>query len=662
MKALNRGLVLALALGLGACGGGGTKSFSIGGTVSGLATGQQVILGNGADSVTVVANGSFSFPLAVTVGSGYNVAVRTQPTGQTCAVSGASGSVSAAVVSIVVTCTTLTYEVNGVVTGLISPFALAVTNNGTDALTLRTNGNFAFSQKIAYGSAYAVTVATQPAGQQCSVSSGSGSVTGAVSPIRIDCVPNADFAEVPAAFPNPKPIYDYVDPIENPRGVASALYSEAIDIDGDRRHEFVMVMGKGWNNTLETRPARARVVIFRLNAANVFEDITASVLTTQNSLPGFPSDARTVDVNGDGRADVLIALNQDDGRQGGNGSVNEAPMAVLLSQGTGRYALRTFGDEKFWQAINVGRDANQRLFVMGGGGFTLPNYTYRFVDDQIIKESGIAPDVNPHIIEFFSRAGDGRSDALVGVESTNLLGVTGWIRNASGQWAVAGRLDAPFPKIGTIQIRTWNGNLATPDLLQDGSDYILGQGSGLAIGKSCQIRVTPSSAPTALSLMPRARLPEYVPGRIYDDSELLPGASLIGMRIEGGTLISANPTIINQEIAGVNANEFECKDLNADGYEDIVVHAMRRGTINSAPIIYLNRKDGTFVKSTYAETVTMAPSRYVDLQTSLMNDFDGDGLLDILIFPSSPPVPEFTTAEQFVGTMKFFKGLRPLTR
>jgi hypothetical protein len=79
---------------------------AVGGVVSGLPAGTSVTLqNNGADPV-VVANGPFSFPTLVPTGSSYNVAVLQQPSGRTCTVTQASGTVQAVdVTSVVVTCT-----------------------------------------------------------------------------------------------------------------------------------------------------------------------------------------------------------------------------------------------------------------------------------------------------------------------------------------------------------------------------------------------------------------------------------------------------------------------------------------------------------------------------------------------------------------------------
>lgn len=77
---------------------------SIGGTVSGLAGSGLVLQNNGSDDLSVAADGPFTFAAAVPDGSTYNVTVKTQPAGQTCNVQGASGTATADVSTVQVSC------------------------------------------------------------------------------------------------------------------------------------------------------------------------------------------------------------------------------------------------------------------------------------------------------------------------------------------------------------------------------------------------------------------------------------------------------------------------------------------------------------------------------------------------------------------------------
>src|ERR1700733_12318681 len=104
-------IVLFAALCLAACGDSGNgfappTQYTIGGTLSGLATGQQVVLtDNGADSLTLSANGAFTFATGIAPGGSYSVSVATQPAGQTCTVANGTGSnVSADVTAVTVNC------------------------------------------------------------------------------------------------------------------------------------------------------------------------------------------------------------------------------------------------------------------------------------------------------------------------------------------------------------------------------------------------------------------------------------------------------------------------------------------------------------------------------------------------------------------------------
>lgn len=84
-----------------------------------------------------------------------------------------------------------TYSVGGAVTGLSGGNALILQNNGSNALTLGNSGEFTFSTAIAQGAGYNVTVATQPAGKNCTVTYGSGAMGNApVKNVAVSCIPS----------------------------------------------------------------------------------------------------------------------------------------------------------------------------------------------------------------------------------------------------------------------------------------------------------------------------------------------------------------------------------------------------------------------------------------------------------------------------------------
>jgi alpha-tubulin suppressor-like RCC1 family protein len=196
-------LVACAAFAAGCSGGGGGGSappppppppatFTVGGTVAGLAAGGSVVLqNNGGSNVTVSANGSFTFGTAISSGGAYAVTVLTQPASpaQTCTVTNGTGTVSANVANVAVNCVTSTssFGISGTVSGLIGSIVLQ--NNGGADQTVAANGGFSFPAQ-ASGTAYLVTVLSHPTGpaQTCTVTNGSGTVSGNVTNIAVDCV------------------------------------------------------------------------------------------------------------------------------------------------------------------------------------------------------------------------------------------------------------------------------------------------------------------------------------------------------------------------------------------------------------------------------------------------------------------------------------------
>ena len=91
-------------------------SYTLGGVLSGMSANSSVIIDvNGGDPITLGKNGAFTFGKTFGAGGTYNVAVHTQPSGQTCTVSNGSGTfTSGNVNNVMVTCLNDSAKVNGV--------------------------------------------------------------------------------------------------------------------------------------------------------------------------------------------------------------------------------------------------------------------------------------------------------------------------------------------------------------------------------------------------------------------------------------------------------------------------------------------------------------------------------------------------------------------
>src|SRR6185436_9503972 len=101
--------------------------------VTGL-TGQVELQNNGGDDLTVPANGLFPFNQPVPVGSSYNVTFKMPPTGQTCQIPAASGTMSATDVVLDVSC-----QPNPPITHTLSVAVSGLDSAGGNSIVLHNN-------------------------------------------------------------------------------------------------------------------------------------------------------------------------------------------------------------------------------------------------------------------------------------------------------------------------------------------------------------------------------------------------------------------------------------------------------------------------------------------------------------------------------------------
>jgi 6-phosphogluconolactonase (cycloisomerase 2 family) len=201
-----------VALALAACGGGGgggtpssgggggsppppPSQYTIGGAVTGLSGTGLVLQDNGGDNLSVSQSGNFTFATKVNSGGAYAVTVMTQPTGQTCTVANGSGTATANVTNVAVSCaaTAANVTIGGTVSGMAGT-GLTLQDNGGDDLKITQNGAFTFQTALASGTAYTVTVSAQPSApsQTCTLTNATGTTASAnITNVTVACVTSA---------------------------------------------------------------------------------------------------------------------------------------------------------------------------------------------------------------------------------------------------------------------------------------------------------------------------------------------------------------------------------------------------------------------------------------------------------------------------------------
>ena len=199
-----------LVLSLGSCGGdGGSGSYTIGGSVSGLPKGAQLQLdlaftdavtgAQSGGSTNIVANGPFTFPFQVNSGDTYDVywmPNAPSPSGYTCSVGHASGIAMSNVTTVAVTCSairTVTFDVT--VSGLTAGAQMVIGDDASNStVTVAANGETTLQEPRVLPSSYYIHVVSQPIGLSCISTNNSGTVT-STAPVNVGvtCSPITEY-------------------------------------------------------------------------------------------------------------------------------------------------------------------------------------------------------------------------------------------------------------------------------------------------------------------------------------------------------------------------------------------------------------------------------------------------------------------------------------
>ncbi len=137
-----------------------------------------------------------------------------------------------------------TYTIGGTVSGLATGESVVLADNGTDNLTVSGNSSFTFATKVDQNGSYAVTVVTQPNGQDCAVTSGSGSsVSADITAVTVACTNRPQYAYVVNNGSDTVSQYSIdasgaLSPLSVPT-VATGHTPESVTVDPTRKYVYV---------------------------------------------------------------------------------------------------------------------------------------------------------------------------------------------------------------------------------------------------------------------------------------------------------------------------------------------------------------------------------------------------------------------------------------
>ena len=486
------------------------------------------------------------------------------------------------------------------------------------------------------------------------------------------------FIEVAGAIPDLGYVSDSIG------GQAGLVHPAMADINGDGLDDMVLhfwapagtVGGIAPPTGTQTSAPCLNRVIFLINQGNYkFLDQTSKYLKGTDDLGGCSAGVEVADINNDGKPDIVYSINQEDGR-GAEIIMSDfyGQLAGIISRPDGTYSVQKFGIPNWYHSIGVGYETNSLAFVTGGGAnrfnkqqthtfdaYGTPN-TLKTLIPELASDGGYPtgksvsgdPFVSGFVFKFYTDSAVDKTSKYLIQASRDGFGVEGYAK-VNSSWIPAETLASPFAIADYTTFIDWNNTVKNYSTVSKyGNQYFMLTSASFT--SACQLKISPSSKPIILFGGGFGIIPNYKVGQTLSvkSQDLVPYSFVQGLTIENGKVVSVDLKIDNQKSQDQNSNMNNCRDINGDGYDDIVAYPI---SPTGTPVVYLNNKNGGFTYLDSNKFPTLKENWW--RATAVLHSFNKQGLTDLLVFSPSIQTqginPNTTTT-----SFHFYKAIKPL--
>lgn len=431
------------------------------------------------------------------------------------------------------------------------------------------------------------------------------------------------FQEVVGAIPSLKPIYDQYGKPAFVRVVPMDLNADGLD--DLLLHIWFLDFGGPANND----PCENRLVALIHKPGGVFVDETATRIFGPTDIQACSSHHAVLDVNADGRQDVVFAASQENGRNYTDPAQINALNAALVSRPDGKYAVERFGNPLWHFGVSLPyADDGKALVAISSNTAAITEVFRRAANGTWEPANAGMPAMQATFTQFYRADGTaGPSDRVIRTAAApNNFDLGGALRDELGQWHELPDLRF-FEYPGTVIVHGWSGSYGSTPVVRVGDEYAA-TGS---FHRGCEFRFFPGGPVSVVTRMQLGMMPvPYTgPDQIVEESSFIGVSLLRGFRVVDGALAVVPLNIAGDKTRGVNANIHECPDVNGDGYDDVVVYGYGDHGI---PDVYINNRAGG-LRNIGTEAFPTQPDYWGGRGASLLHDFDHDGKIDYVSCP-----------------------------
>ncbi len=409
-----------------------------------------------------------------------------------------------------------------------------------------------------------------------------------------------------------------------------------LDVNSDGFLDIVFAFWTGvgpaeWGQNVGDRETPNRLAVFINQQGRQFADMTQIYVSGGTDLGGATRKAEPVDINRDGKIDLVFAVNREDGRSGSPLEFNTSQSSALISQGD-FYRIFRFGDRDWHHNVVTGQFNSRPFVVTAGFAGSSAAYTgYSFEEGQFFRAFSLPFQVSANTARFFSDDVSGDSNILVQTQNyPNLLGVELWVKN-NGLWQKSGQVDNPFQYVKDVRFVSYNGDdKSFVPVYKVEDQYILG-GGGFAITESRFVKLNDDGPIVFAVKMETPIIPNFSINstEFIRQDILIHQNRIIFYEFNQNSIVKKNITV-NGEIREVNYNFMSVQDINRDGLQDIIVHPY---SLSGSPIIYQNTGQNSFSYQPLNDQNFFRYNR--DTATPIIADFNNDGIFDIVTIPAN---------------------------